>query len=137
MPLRSFSALRRWLTPWAWAAIVLMGLVFALAGPPLELWPSMLATALVTLLGAGILTALLFSAGATLLRMPLGSRGAYVLAALAGATVPLLPVTAVLFDALFSMVVFAALGLIAAWRLAPADVTALRAQSLGTPARTS
>lgn len=121
MPIRTFSALRRWLTSWALGALVLMAFVIAVAAPPGELWLKMLASSLATLLAAGCLAALFYSVAATILRWPHGSRGALMLAAVSGATVPFLPIAPQVGNTFFSLVAYATLALIAAWRLAPAE----------------
>lgn len=121
MPIRSLSSLRHWLTPWAIAALAIIAFVIAAASPPRELWLKMLASAVATLIAAGSLAALLYSVAATILRWPNGSRGALMLAALSGATVPFIPIAPQVGNSVFSLVAYAMLALIAAWRLAPAE----------------
>lgn len=119
MPIRSMSDLRKWLAPWAFAAVIFIGLVFALGQPPVSMWPEMFVTIFLVVVLAGCLSALLFSVVSSLTKMPLGSRGSFVIAAIAGATVPFFPIPVVVGGWGFSTVLFAAASLISAWRLAP------------------
>jgi hypothetical protein len=119
MPIRSMSDLRQWLAPWVWAAVTFIGLVFALGQPPVSMWPAMFVSILLFVVFAGCVSALLFSVVSLLTNTPLGSRGSFVIAAIAGATVPFFPIPVVVGGWGFSSLLFVAASLISARRLAP------------------
>ncbi len=121
MPINSFADLRTWLAPWAWAAVIFTGMVFAFGQPPVDMWPPMLISIVLFVVFAGCMAALLFSIASHLTKLPIGSRGSFVIAAVSGAVLPFFPIPVNIGGAAFSCVLFAMASLVAVRRLMPAE----------------
>ncbi len=121
MPLRSVVQIRDWLIPWALAPLAILALVFVSATPPRELWLPMIGASLGIFLLAGAVTGLCWVLALRVLKVSPATWQSLALAALAGGLGPLLTFGLWFGTPNFSILVFAALGAIAAWRVVPAS----------------
>ena len=119
MPLLSVAKIRDWLIPWSIAPLPIVALVFVSATPPRELWLPMILSSLGVFLLAGVVTGLCWGVEIAALRVPPASIRSLVLAACAGGFGPLLLLRIWFGSPNASVLIFAALGAIAAWRVAP------------------
>jgi hypothetical protein len=122
MPLRSLALIRRWLTPWAIAPLVILVPVFVNTTPPTDLWAPIVLSVLGAFLYGGIVAWVLWVAAISALKVPPASARSVVFAALAGAVVPIAPYGAWFGSREASIIIFACLSAIAAWQVAPSAV---------------
>ena len=119
MPLRSGAKIRDWLIPWTIAPLAILALVFVSATPPAELWLPLILSSLGIFVLAGVVTGLCWGVTIAALRVPPASVRSLVLAAIAGGFGPLLLLGTWFGTPVASVLIFAALGAIAAWRMTP------------------